>query len=74
MTTRNDITGDKIQTKPSTEAYSAGYDNIFGKKAGVSGSSNESPTDSEHSPPLVDTFRDSLERPRVTTNQPMESS
>ncbi len=26
MTTRNDITGDKIQTKPATDAYRKGWD------------------------------------------------
>jgi hypothetical protein len=33
MTARNDITGDSIATKSSTEAYRDGWDAIFGKKA-----------------------------------------
>jgi len=32
MTARNDITGDAIQTKGSTDAYRDGWDRIFGKK------------------------------------------
>lgn len=32
MTARNDITGDMIQTKGSTDAYRDGWDRIFGKK------------------------------------------
>lgn len=32
MTTRNDITGDAIQTKQSSDAYRSGWDRIFGKK------------------------------------------
>lgn len=31
MTSRNDITGDKIQSKPSTDKYRDGWDAIFGK-------------------------------------------
>ena len=31
MTCRNDITGDKIQTKPGTKQYRDGWDAIFGK-------------------------------------------
>ena len=31
MTSRNNITGDKIQTKPSTKKYRDGFDAIFGK-------------------------------------------
>lgn len=31
MVTKNEITGDKIQTKPSTQKYRDGFDAIFGK-------------------------------------------
>lgn len=30
MTCRNDITGDKIQTKPTTKEYADNWDKIFG--------------------------------------------
>lgn len=30
MTSRNDITGDKIQTTPTTKEYADNYDKIFG--------------------------------------------
>ena len=32
MTARNDITGDTIQTKGASAAYSEGWDRIFNKK------------------------------------------
>ncbi len=32
MTAHNDITGDAIQTKTSSDAYRDGWDRIFGKK------------------------------------------
>ncbi len=32
MTARNDITGDALRTKGSTDAYRSGWDRIFGKK------------------------------------------
>jgi hypothetical protein len=32
MVARNDITGDKIQTKESTKAYEDNWEKIFGKK------------------------------------------
>lgn len=32
MTTVNDITGDKIKTKPQNEKYNFGWELIFGKK------------------------------------------
>jgi hypothetical protein len=32
MTSKNDITGDTIATKNSTEAYRENFDRIFGKK------------------------------------------
>ena len=32
MTSRNDITGDKIQTKPTTKEYANNWDTIFGKQ------------------------------------------
>jgi len=32
MTTKNDITGDRLATKEATDAYREGYDRIFGKK------------------------------------------
>ena len=31
MSASNDITGDRIQTKPSNQAYRDGYDRIFSK-------------------------------------------
>ena len=31
MATRNDVTGDSIASKPSTDAYRDGWDRIFGK-------------------------------------------
>lgn len=33
MVARNDVTGDAIKTKGASQAYSAGWDAIFGKKA-----------------------------------------
>lgn len=33
MTSRNDITGDKIQTRPTTREYADNWDKIFGKCA-----------------------------------------
>ena len=35
MTTRNDITGDALQTKTTTDAYREGWERIFGKKTEV---------------------------------------
>lgn len=32
MTTKNDITGDLIKSRSSSEAYRDNYDRIFGKK------------------------------------------
>jgi len=32
MVTKNDITGDKIQSKISNKAFEENFDNIFGKK------------------------------------------
>jgi len=32
MTSKNDITGDEIKTKSSTENFREGWDRIFGKK------------------------------------------
>lgn len=32
MVSRNDITGEKIITKPSTNSYADGWERIFGKK------------------------------------------
>lgn len=32
MTTKNDITGQLIKSKPATDAYRNNYDMIFGKK------------------------------------------
>ena len=32
MATKNDITGDSIQTKATSDAYRDNYDRIFGKK------------------------------------------
>lgn len=33
MTSKNDITGDIIKTKPLSSAYAEGWDRIFGKEA-----------------------------------------
>lgn len=33
MTTTNDITGDKLKSKPTTDKYRSGYDQIFGNKS-----------------------------------------
>lgn len=33
MTAKNDITGDTLVSKTSTDAYREGYDRIFGKKS-----------------------------------------
>lgn len=33
MASKNDITGDNIQTRASSEAYASNYDTIFGNKA-----------------------------------------
>ena len=35
MTTKNDITGDSIQTKPPSKAYSDNWDKIFRRKMDV---------------------------------------
>ena len=35
MVTKNEITGDKIQTKPTTKEYADGWDAIFGNKEEV---------------------------------------
>lgn len=32
MTTRNDVTGDKIKSKPNSDAYRTNHDKIFGKR------------------------------------------
>lgn len=32
MATKNDITGDSIQTRATSDAYRDNYDRIFGKK------------------------------------------
>lgn len=32
MSTRNDITGDSIQTKPTSQKYRDNWERIFGKK------------------------------------------
>jgi len=42
----NDITGDSIQTKSSTEKYRDNYDRIFGKK------NSEGSTDNKEEPKL----------------------
>ena len=41
MATTNDITGDLIKSRASNEAFSAGYDRIFGKKTKPEQSENE---------------------------------
>jgi hypothetical protein len=35
MTTRNDITGDKIQSKVPSQQYKDNYDRIFGKQSRI---------------------------------------
>ena len=35
MSAKNDITGDRIQTKPSSQAYRDGYDRVFSKPMDV---------------------------------------
>ena len=35
-TSKNDITGDSIKTKASSDAYASGWDRIFGKKTPAS--------------------------------------
>jgi hypothetical protein len=35
MATKNDVTGDSIQSRAASEAYAANYDAIFGKKKAV---------------------------------------
>lgn len=35
MTSKNDITGDRLATKETTDAYREGYDRIFGKRTPV---------------------------------------
>lgn len=32
LTTSNDVTGDRLATKPATEAFKEGHERIFGKK------------------------------------------
>jgi len=32
MTSRNDVTGDSLKTKPSSNEYRSNWDAIFGKK------------------------------------------
>ena len=32
MATRNDVTGDELRSRGNTDAYSDGYDRIWGKK------------------------------------------
>ena len=36
-TSRNDVTGDRIASKPTSQAYRDGYDKIFGKKEAKQG-------------------------------------
>ena len=45
MTSRNDITGDKIQTKPTTKEYADGWDAIFGKADSLKESRNKEAED-----------------------------
>lgn len=32
LTTTNDVTGDRLATKPATDAFKEGHERIFGKK------------------------------------------
>lgn len=41
MTTRNDITGDPIASKPATEQYRENFDRIFNRDADTSTCSNK---------------------------------
>jgi hypothetical protein len=43
MTSRNDITGDKIQTKPTTKEYADNWDRIFGGSSPANGLCKKTP-------------------------------
>lgn len=45
-TTRNNVTGDLIKSKPQSDKYRDGYDNIFGKKQGTASPLTSSVKDS----------------------------
>ena len=45
MVTKNEITGDKIQTKPTTKEYADGWDAIFGKADSLKESRNKEAED-----------------------------
>lgn len=47
MATRNDITGDSIQTKSNTKAYRDNWDLIFGKKEEEESENEEKDTSDE---------------------------
>ena len=47
MAAKNDITGDAIRSKPSSNKYAEGWDRIFGKKKTNGVSSNGKTTDFE---------------------------
>ncbi len=53
MTSRNDITGDSILTKASSDAYRDNWDKIFGKRA--KGDSSDDQTTSEAEAPSQNT-------------------
>lgn len=43
-TARNDITGDSIQSKPSSDLYRDNWDRIFGKKSEQKDPPDDTPT------------------------------
>jgi hypothetical protein len=47
----NEITGDKLQTKVSTENYRSNYDTIFRKKVTIEGNTDEKTSTSSSSEP-----------------------
>lgn len=51
MSSKNDITGDALKTKTTTDAYREGYDAIFGKKTRTYGPEEE-PEASMHARPV----------------------
>lgn len=75
MATRNDITGDLIQTKSNgnKDAYAENWEKIFGKKrlTPTSGDSGHS-TDNQRDTPLVN--EDKLASTETTPNQSVEST
>ncbi len=48
MTTKNDITGDSIVSKPSSQSYRDGWDAIFGNKENTDSDKKHNNEDSIH--------------------------